>query len=793
MLVPLLGVLGLPEHAAARSAAVAHVREVRTVWMSELGVSRPAGLAYAAGRGKLLVAGSQGGATTPVLRLGFDEDGHGVMRLPAVGARGTLAFDPSGQRLTAIDGDRLLAVPGRDLGAAHPAPASQPISSIDLRDPIASTFDTRSGTWDVLDGSDLVEVQDPSAGGDSVRTSLTDLPSARLVGVAFNPSDGLTYVAGVGPNMLYALDPSGAVAKTYDLSDLGLVDPTAIVFAPSSDNTDAASALDLFVADAGDAQSLGAITEATLTAAPALAVPTITATLVRTTETSAWSPPSPDPSGVVYLPGSDRLLVADSEVDETTGAGYHGVNLWQTTRAGSVTSTGTTFGYPSHEPTGLGYDAGTKTLFVSDDAKRLVFVVRPGTDGAFGTPDDVVSSVNAGAYGSTDTEDPEFLPSTGHLYFLDGIGTEVYDIDPVDGVFGNGNDVMHHFDVGQFGPTDWEGLSSDPSSGDLLVGARKDKKIFEVTPSGTLVRVIDASGISGMRWLSGLATAPATDDAARTDYWIVDRAVDNGQSPSENDGKMFEVSIGGTTNRAPVVTSPGSKSNAVGDTVSYQIQASDPDGDAITSFGATGLPTGLSVNTSSGLISGTTSAAGTFGVTLSATDSKGATGTASFTWTVTSSGAGLTFGAVADTFIRSDRPTKSFGSKPTIVVDAVPRKDGLLKFTVSGVGGGSVSSATLRLFCTDASPVGGSFYPVTDNTWPENVTWNTAPGYGSTPVASLGAVSSGTWYDIDVTSFVVGDGTYSLRIITSHKNAAAYASKEAGAGTAPQLVLSLAA
>jgi hypothetical protein len=118
---------------------------------------------------------------------------------------------------------------------------------------------------------------------------------------------------------------------------------------------------------------------------------------------------------------------------------------------------------------------GTNTLFISDDAKKRIWVVKPGSDGRFGSPDDVLAFVDAGAHGSTDTEDPKFDPATGHLFFLDGVGSEVYDVDPVNGVFGDGNDLMTHFDVGKFGPTDWEGLGSDLASGTLLVAARKTK------------------------------------------------------------------------------------------------------------------------------------------------------------------------------------------------------------------------------------------------------------------------------------------------------------------------------
>ena len=66
---------------------------------------------------------------------------------------------------------------------------------------------------------------------------------------------------------------------------------------------------------------------------------------------------------------------------------------------------------------------------------------------------------------------------------------------------------------------------------------------------------------------------------------------------------------------------------------SLQISASDSGGAALT-YSATGLPTGLSINATSGLISGTPTAAGTYSVTVTAKDTTGASGSASFTWTI---------------------------------------------------------------------------------------------------------------------------------------------------------------
>ena len=87
------------------------------------------------------------------------------------------------------------------------------------------------------------------------------------------------------------------------------------------------------------------------------------------------------------------------------------------------------------------------------------------------------------------------------------------------------------------------------------------------------------------------------------------------------------------------VTNPGSQSSTVGTAVSLQISASSTNSGSLT-YAATGLPTGLSINSSTGVISGTPTTAGTYSTTVTVTDSTGATGTASFTWTVSSGGGG---------------------------------------------------------------------------------------------------------------------------------------------------------
>lgn len=85
---------------------------------------------------------------------------------------------------------------------------------------------------------------------------------------------------------------------------------------------------------------------------------------------------------------------------------------------------------------------------------------------------------------------------------------------------------------------------------------------------------------------------------------------------------------------------------------------------------------------------------------------------------------------------------------------------------------------------------GGDFYWVPDNSWQENtVNWNTEPAADPTLRASLGAFSVNTWHEVDLSSLVTGDGTYSIRIATTSSNGADFSTKEGAAGFGPQLVV----
>ena len=87
-----------------------------------------------------------------------------------------------------------------------------------------------------------------------------------------------------------------------------------------------------------------------------------------------------------------------------------------------------------------------------------------------------------------------------------------------------------------------------------------------------------------------------------------------------------------------IVTNPGSQSGTVGTPIpAFQVQAADSAAGQTLTYSAVSLPPGVSIS-SSGLISGTPTTAGGFTTTVTAKDSTGASGSATFDWSISGGG-----------------------------------------------------------------------------------------------------------------------------------------------------------
>jgi hypothetical protein len=272
---------------------------------------------------------------------------------------------------------------------------------------------------------------------------------------------------------------------------------------------------------------------------------TVGLALVQTIDTSAYSPSSPDPSGIAYMPAQDRFLISDSEVDEMSL--YQGFNLFTATRTGSGYGSGNLAPTINREPSGIAFNPADGSAYTTNDDKDRITRIQPGPDGAHGTADDVISHFSTSAFGSTDPEGVEYDPATGRIAVCDGAGREIYLVDPVNGTFGDGNDLVSSFDVARHGLTDCEGLGLDQGRNALLVVDWTTDAIYELSMSGDLMRTLSLAAIPTTKSLvAGVTMAPSsdpTDSPAAMNYWIVDRHVDNKANPNENDGLLYEMKV----------------------------------------------------------------------------------------------------------------------------------------------------------------------------------------------------------------------------------------------------------
>jgi hypothetical protein len=186
-----------------------------------------------------------------------------------------------------------------------------------------------------------------------------------------------------------------------------------------------------------------------------------------------------------------------------------------------------------------------------------------------------------------------------------------------------------------------------------------------------------------------------TQAIAGTRYYFSVAAYNTDNVTGARSGEVsWKINVG------PNLTQPSNRTGAVGLATSLQLAATD-DGDPLT-YSATGLPGGMTINSSSGLISGTPTTEGTFTVNASVSDGPLNSGR-TFTWTI---GPRLTVTSLTSNL-----------ASPRIVGTPIT-------FTATGAGG-----LTPYQFKFSVSSNGGSSYTVTRN-------WSTTATYTWTPTAA---------------------------------------------------------
>ena len=150
----------------------------------------------------------------------------------------------------------------------------------------------------------------------------------------------------------------------------------------------------------------------------------------------------------------------------------------------------------------------------------------------------------------------------------------------------------------------------------------------------------------------------------------------------------------------------------------------------------------------------------------------------------------FTLTPLADARVEEALPTGNLGIESTLSADLSPRLESYLRFALSGVKG-TVTQARLRLYVSNGTSDGPQVFAV-EPYWQEgSLTWSTRPARRGGAVADMGALSSGTWVEYDVTGAVLGRTDLNLALVPSSSDGADFISREGRADLRPQLVLTV--
>jgi subtilase family serine protease len=214
----------------------------------------------------------------------------------------------------------------------------------------------------------------------------------------------------------------------------------------------------------------------------------------------------------------------------------------------------------------------------------------------------------------------------------------------------------------------------------------------------------------------------------------------------------------GTTSSGVTVTNPGSTTGTVGTATSLTLSASG--GTGSYTWTATGLPTGLSIASSTGVISGTPTTAGTYSVTATATDTASATGSATFTWTISSTSGGCTASQLLSNAGFESGSTSWTASSGVITNDSTAAHAGSYYAWLDGYGSKHTDtlsqSITIPSTCTSATL---TFYlKVTTSETSTSTAYDTLTvKAGSTTLATYSNLNAATSYaqrSLNLTSFI---------------------------------------
>jgi autotransporter-associated beta strand protein len=319
--------------------------------------------------------------------------------------------------------------------------------------------------------------------------------------------------------------------------------------------------------------------------------------------------------------------------------------------------------------------------------------------------------------------------------------------------------------------------------------------------SGAASYNVKRSLTSGSGYASAVTGVTGTSNADTgltngTTYYYVVSAVDAGGES----GNSTETAVNPVA--PPAITSATGAAGMAGSGFSYQITA----GNSPTGFGASGLPSWLTVSSSTGLMGGIPAAAGSYKLTVSANNAAG-TGSAPLTITVlpqppvigsSASAAGTSGSGFSYLILASGNPTNFAAdglpsglsvNPSTGLISGTPTMTGTTTVALSAINSGGTGSAMLTITVLPPRPAAPAGLAAAGSNAQVALSWNASPWASSYNVKR--SLTSGSGYSTLIntatasysdTSVVNGTTYY---YVVSALNAAGESTNSVQAGAKP--------
>ncbi len=278
--------------------------------------------------------------------------------------------------------------------------------------------------------------------------------------------------------------------------------------------------------------------------------PLLDPSVVQIIDTTQWPKPSPDPSGVTWIPGATpgtgTLLMSDSEIDETPF--FRPDNLFFLSET-AVFDHSTSLQSFTKEPTGIVFNSVDGFLYISDDNLKKIFKVDPDNPGV------QLGSFSTNSF-AVDCEDVGYDPVTNHLFIMNGGGGGAAENTIVETT--TGGTVIQSMKL-PAAISDAEAIAYDYINQVFYVSGTFSADIFVVSRDGkTILDTITIledyrNPITDTRVRpKGLTLAPSSDpndDSSVMSLWVADYGKDQVM-----DGRIFELQLSPGSSLPPLFT-----------------------------------------------------------------------------------------------------------------------------------------------------------------------------------------------------------------------------------------------